>query len=259
MSGSQANQPSRRDGQSSSQNPYNTPRHGRIPSRTGIEPLSPPHVVQPPLPGHRIPPTVHHLREDVPTPLQRWNGESVTPFMRWAYTVRDNSGQARPNYNYDPDMNNAIFLSETIDDFDRNPALIHELILRIANPELGHASMDWIRQNRSLVDILLYRHYQQYGGLMLPPTAPAIQAMRSHETAVNSARSAGATPDQLPHISFPSFGPPPDDSVPKAPGQKGKAPVPGSSPSGNPWGSIGDRRRFGGGRGRGASGGGVAI
>ncbi|CAN9186219.1 unnamed protein product [Alternaria alternata] len=167
--------------------------------------------------------------------------------------------QARPNYNYDPDMNNAIFLSETIDDFDRNPALIHELVLRIANPELGHASMDWIRQNRSLVDILLYRHYQQYDGLMLPPTAPAIQAMRSHETAVNSARSAGATPDQLPHISFPSFGPPPDDSVPKAPGQKGKAPVPGSSPSGNPWGSIGDRRRFGGGRGGGASGGGVAI
>ncbi|KAF7674770.1 hypothetical protein GT037_007530 [Alternaria burnsii] len=259
MSGSQANQPSRSDGQPSSQNPYNAPRHGRIPSRTGIELLSPPHFSQPPLPGHRIPPTVHHLREDVPTPLQRWNGESVTPFMRWAYTVRDNSRQARPNYNYDPDMNNAIFLSETIDDFDRNPALIHELILRIADPELGHASMDWIRQNRSLVDILLYRHYQQYGGLMLPPTAPPIQAMRSHETAVKSARSAGATPDQLPHISFPSFGPPPDDSVPNAPGQKGKAPVPDSSPIGNPWGSIGDRRRFGGGRGGGASGGGVAI
>ncbi|KAL1798408.1 hypothetical protein ACET3X_002445 [Alternaria dauci] len=155
-------------------------------------------------------------------------------------------------------MNNAIFLSETIDDSDRNPALVHELILRIANPELGHASMDWIRQNRSLVHILLYRHYQRYGGLMLPPTAPAIQAMRAHETAVNSARAAGATADQLPHIVFPSFGPP-NDGVPKSPGQKGKTPMSGSPPSGNSWRSIGDRRWFGHGRGGGPSGGGAAI
>jgi hypothetical protein len=34
--------------------------------------------------------------------------------MRWAYMIRDAQGQARPNYNYDPDMNNAIYLSETI-------------------------------------------------------------------------------------------------------------------------------------------------
>jgi hypothetical protein len=59
-------------------------------------------------------------------------------------------------------MNNAIFLGETIvgilphhlhpyykkilthiqEDFDSNPSLVHELILRIADPELGHASMD---------------------------------------------------------------------------------------------------------------------
>ncbi|KAG9194090.1 hypothetical protein G6011_04125 [Alternaria panax] len=255
MSGSQGNQPAQRGGQSSSGNPYSTPRHGRIPSRTGIKPLSPPQVHQPPLPGHRAPPTVHHLREDAPTPLQRWNGESVSPFMRWAYTVRDGSGQAKPNHNYDPDMNNAIFLSETIDDFDRNPALVHELILRIANPELGHASMDWIRQNRSLVDILLYRHYQRYGGLMLPPTAPAIQAMRAHERAVNTARAAGATSDQLPHITFPAFGPLPDEDDPKMPGQKGKGAMSGSPPGGNPWGSVGDRR----GPRDGVSGGEVAI
>jgi hypothetical protein len=114
MSGPQGNQPPRRSGPPPSGTPYSTPRHGRIPSRTGIEPLSPPQAQQPPLPNHRAPPTVHHLREDAPTPLQRWNGESVTPFMRWAYTVRDAQGHARPNYNYDPDMNNAIFLSETI-------------------------------------------------------------------------------------------------------------------------------------------------
>jgi hypothetical protein len=59
-------------------------------------------------------------------------------------------------------MNNAIFLGETIvgilpyrlhpydkkilthtlDDFDCNPSLVHQLILRVADPELGHASMD---------------------------------------------------------------------------------------------------------------------
>jgi hypothetical protein len=59
-------------------------------------------------------------------------------------------------------MNNAIFLGETIvgilphrlhpydkkilthteDDFDRNRSLVHELILRIADPEFGHASLD---------------------------------------------------------------------------------------------------------------------
>jgi hypothetical protein len=115
MSGPSGNQPPRRGGPPASGTTYSTPRHGRIPSRTGIEPLSPPSQAQQlPSPNHRTPPTVHHLREEAPTPLQRWNGESVTPFMRWAYMVRDAQGQARPNYNYDPDMNNAIYLSETI-------------------------------------------------------------------------------------------------------------------------------------------------
>jgi hypothetical protein len=59
-------------------------------------------------------PVVHHDEEEMPNALQRWNGSSVTPFMRWAYAVRDARGNARPSYNYDPDMNNAIFLSETI-------------------------------------------------------------------------------------------------------------------------------------------------
>ena len=66
------------------------------------------------MPNHRAPPTVHHLREEEPNPLQRWNGSSVSPFMRWAYAVTDARGAVRPNYNYDPDMNNAIYLSETI-------------------------------------------------------------------------------------------------------------------------------------------------
>ena len=57
---------------------------------------------------------VHHDEEEIPNALQRWNGESVNFFMRWAYTVRDGRGNAHPNYNYEPDMKNAAFLSETI-------------------------------------------------------------------------------------------------------------------------------------------------
>jgi hypothetical protein len=122
--------------------------------------------------------------------------------------------------------------------------------------------MDWIRANRSLVDILLYRHYQHYGGLMLPPTAPAIQAMRAHEADVAAASTAGRSSSELPHIMFPAFGPPPPPDEgevgggvrsPKGEGKSSSSP-PGQS---NPWGSIGDRRGFGGGQDGGASGGGV--
>jgi hypothetical protein len=101
---------------------------------------------------------------------------------------------------------------------------------------------------------------------MLPPTAPAIQAMRAHEVDVAAARAAGRSSSELPHIMFPAFGPPPLDEGEvgggvKSPKGKGKMPPgkPSGSPPGqnNPWGSIGDRRGFGGGRDGGASGGGV--
>jgi hypothetical protein len=134
---------------------------------------------------------------------------------------------------------------------------VHELILRIANPDLGHPSMDWIRANRSLVDILLYRHYQRHGGLILPPMDPALQAMQAHEEAVNAARAAGT---ELPHITFPSFGAAPDDSKQEKGGKgKGKGPSGGGRGGPNAWGGIGDKRTFGGGRDEGAPGGGVAL
>ena len=121
--------------------------------------------------------------------------------------------------------------------------------------------MDWIRANRSLVDILLYRHYQRYGGLMLPPTAAALQTMHQHEAAIAAARAAGVHPNEYPHINFPAFGPPPPrEGEAGSPGGKGKGKMTPGKPSGsppgkgNPYGSIGDRGGFGRG---GASGGGV--
>jgi hypothetical protein len=115
--------------------------------------------------------------------------------------------------------------------------------------------MDWIRANRSLVDILLYRHYQHHGGLILPPMDPALQAMRAHEEAVNAARATGS---ELPHITFPSFGPAPDDTK-RENGVKGKGPSSGGRDGPSPWGNIGDKRPFGGGHDRGAPGGGIGL
>lgn len=112
MSTPQRNQQGR--GGSSAGSPYGAPRHGRIASQSGIQPFFQ-RGPQTPLPPHFRPtPTVHRAADQPPNDLQRWNGESVSPFMRWAYAVLDARGNAHPNYNYDPDMNVAINVSETI-------------------------------------------------------------------------------------------------------------------------------------------------
>ncbi|KAI8932565.1 hypothetical protein NX059_010741 [Plenodomus lindquistii] len=191
-------------------NHYNTPRHGRISSRSGIEAISPPQgrsASGPQFRGHRPVPTVSYGRDHVPTDLQNWHGQSHVPFLRWAYAVRNSRGDAHSNYNFDPDVNVAIRVSETIDAFDQEPRLVHELILSIANPELGHDSMAWIKENRPLVEMLLYRHHQHHGGLILPPMAPAVQVMREFEIAVTNARQRGMPyeHDDFPRIKFPSW------------------------------------------------------
>jgi hypothetical protein len=72
--------------------------------------------------------------------------------------------------------------------------------------------MEPIRQNRSMVEMLLYRHYQRHGGLILPPMAPAVEAMRTHETAVQQVReeygrrTGRKLPDEMmPRIQFPNW------------------------------------------------------
>jgi hypothetical protein len=79
-------------------------------------------------------------------------------------------------------------------------------------PDLGHLAMEPIRQNHFMVEILLYRHYQRHGGLMLRPTAPAIEAMRAHETAIQQARDEygrrtgrGLPEEMMPRFQFPSW------------------------------------------------------
>jgi hypothetical protein len=67
---------------------------------------------------------------------------------------------------------------------------------------------------------------------------PALQAMRAHEEAVDAARAAGT---ELPHITFPTFGPAPDGGKQEK-GGKGKGPSGSGQGGPNPWGNIGDKR-----------------
>ena len=90
------------------------------------------------------------------------------------------------------------------DAFDNDPRLIHELVLRIANQDLGHPAMEPIRQNRAMVEMLLYRHYQRHGGILLPPMRLANETLFAHEAAV---QASGLRPDhpECPRIQFPTW------------------------------------------------------
>jgi hypothetical protein len=76
MSCVQNNQPSRggrggrggrgNRGGASSGNRYETPRHRRIPSLGGTQPLSPPQTQALLVPGRRLPPVVYHDEEEIP-------------------------------------------------------------------------------------------------------------------------------------------------------------------------------------------------
>jgi hypothetical protein len=212
-----------------------TPRHGRIRSGTieqAVVPSQQPYIEGPTSShhGHSQIPTVVYSRHDVPTELQSYSGESIVPFCRWAFAIFGPNDRARPNHNFDLDIDNAIWWSYTIvsypflphyaepelnyaqDEFDENECLIHELILRIANQDLGHPAMEPIRQNRAMVKVLLYRHFTRHGGVMLPPTAPALQAMDDHQRAVDEARrkhwlatGKELLPDHYPRMRFPKW------------------------------------------------------
>ncbi|KAF2032777.1 hypothetical protein EK21DRAFT_109522 [Setomelanomma holmii] len=256
---------------------YNqSPRHGRIPSRT-IEPANSPQGQQhalpagpaSPQPTYRPIPTVMYGPMQQPTNLQRFAGESVVPFLRWAFTIYDSHDRAKANHDYYPEVDNAVWWSETIDAFDNDSRLIHELILRIADPDLGHPSMEPIRQNRSMVELLLYRHFQRHGGLNLPPTNPAVQAMQQYESTVAQARAQYATtygvqlmPEDAdwPRLKFPIWNDFYGPNAKKSPDGKGKGRGPSSGGmEGKPFwkgpGGEGSRGPPGGG----AGGGGIAT
>ncbi|KAH9862364.1 hypothetical protein J1614_011018 [Plenodomus biglobosus] len=120
--------------------PYNKPRHTNTSWETN---------------AHRLP--ISAATTSVSN-FQGWNGQYTVPSLHWGFTVHDERGNARPNCKYYDDLKNAIRFSETIDAFDRDLRLIHELVFRIPDPDLGHPSMNEIRDNHCLVKIFLYSH-----------------------------------------------------------------------------------------------------
>ncbi|KAH7406609.1 hypothetical protein DE146DRAFT_743656 [Phaeosphaeria sp. MPI-PUGE-AT-0046c] len=240
------------------------PKHGQIRSvsrtfDTNVTPSRRPYLQGPASPpqGHRPIPTVVRPADQSPTDLQRFSEFSITPFCRWAFVVDNGRGGVRANHNYDPDIDNAIWWSETIDAFDNDSRLIHELILRIADQDLGHPAMEPIRQNRAMVEMLLYRHYQRHGGVLLPPMGPANEAMLSHQRAVEQARAQYGQRINSDHPEYPRIRFPSCSSTPKS---KGKGPTHGRMGEGDfSWNH--DRRGppGGGGWGAGPGGGGINV
>jgi hypothetical protein len=142
----------------------------------------------------------------------------------------------------------------TQDSFDANPQLMSELVLRIANPALSAPNLEWmtwIAENRSLVQILAYRHFQRHGGLMLPPLPEGLAALQTHDLALQAAHAGQRTYPVFalpnwrqmmglaPANSPPSGGAPPQTPRGSGSGKgKGKEKLEGS-PLSPPWGRKG--------------------
>lgn len=82
---------------------------------------------------------------------------------------------------------------------------MHELVLRVANADLSHPSYEWmtgIAENRSIVEVLAYRHFQLPGGLVLPPRDNALGAIMAHGEGLEAAyQDLGS----YPKIAFPNW------------------------------------------------------
>jgi hypothetical protein len=96
-----------------------SPRHGRTRSLSMNHPASPklpPYPTNPTSPpqGHRPIPTLRRAARQPPNDLQNFSERSIEPFCRWAFMVVDARGREQPNYNFTSDIENAIWVSETI-------------------------------------------------------------------------------------------------------------------------------------------------
>lgn len=80
-----------------------------------------------------------------------------------------------------------------------------ELILFLTHPQQADQNMATIAQDRRLVEILLYRHYQRHGGLVLPPIAGARAAIEHHAQAVQVAYQQEVPVQYHPRVVFPNW------------------------------------------------------
>jgi hypothetical protein len=96
-----------------------SPRHGRTRSLSMNHPAPPelppsPNGPTSPPQGHQPLPSLRRAAHQPPNDLQNFSERSIEPFCRWAFIVVDARGREQPNYNFTSDIENAIWVSETI-------------------------------------------------------------------------------------------------------------------------------------------------
>jgi hypothetical protein len=75
--------------------------------------------------------------------------------------------------------------------FDNNEGLLDQVIFGVVYPDLCHAGLKDIAQDRELIALLLVRHFKRFGGLVLPPLAVALKLQTEHELVVRADVAAG--------------------------------------------------------------------
>ena len=81
--------------------------------------------------------------------------------------------------------------------FDDNNLLLDQVIFGIAHPDLCHAGIRDITQDRELVTLLLVRHLKKFGGLVLPPSELARLRQEAHEQVVRVELAAHRPPGHM--------------------------------------------------------------
>lgn len=78
--------------------------------------------------------------------------------------------------------------------FDNNEGLLDQVIFGVQFPDLCHSGVRDIVDDRRLIALLLVRHFKKFGGLVLPPLAPAQELSTKHAQTVRADMAAGRQP-----------------------------------------------------------------
>jgi hypothetical protein len=83
--------------------------------------------------------------------------------------------------------------------------MYHVLIYSIANPDDVHPGVADIIPHRSLVLMLLARHFKKHGGLCLPPRADVLSIQYAFRRQREEMRAHHTPQDSLPIMNYPNW------------------------------------------------------
>ncbi|KAF1831261.1 hypothetical protein BDW02DRAFT_650011 [Decorospora gaudefroyi] len=126
-----------------------------------------------------------------PTMLERYGERNILSFLR-TYMPHQ-----RPGHEFGPTVEAAARVAEKLALFDENELLLDQVIFGIAYPELCHAGLRDIAQDRELTTLLLVRHFKKFGGLVLPPLGEVRDLQKAHERVVRAGLAAGRVPSPM--------------------------------------------------------------